>query len=318
MRRFAARMRLTTFLFSILLLGTLFCTAPGFAQSDYGMSEATEEAVGAITGVAQMIISDSFSPMTGFDEGELRFVASPALFRIDKVHEDPEVDADGLGGWSLGAGVASARSDRLLLYGIASAMRISGAVELEPYDGVDGRVGADIDYSLASLLGGVGYELYESEAVSIPAFIGPQLLYYSGNVEPENVESNGYTIESSLNGAGLIPAVSGGIAVAVEILATVKITPYVLGLVSLSGTSLDAQITATHPTLPKLDEEEEVSVDPTVAAMFGLDMGYHSATGWSVSLALGDLITYLTGAGNTVAAGGLEMRPLILIVSYSR
>ncbi len=318
MKPFAARMRLNTFPVSLFLLSAIFWNAPVFAQSDYGMSEATEEAVGAITGVAEMIISDSFSPMTGFDEGELRFVASPALFRIDKVHEDPEIGADDLGGWSFGAGVASARSDRLLLYGIASAMRITGTVELEPYEGVDERVEADVDYSLFSLLGGVGYELYESRALSIPAFIGPQLLYYSGSVEPETLESGGYTVESSLSGAGLIPAISGGIAAAIEILGTVKITPYVLGLVSLSGTSLEAQITATHDSLPTYSDDEEVSVEPTVAAMFGLDMGYHSAAGWSVSLALGDLIAYLTGTGNTVAAGGLEMRPLILIVSYSR
>lgn len=319
MNHFTARMRLRTVPAALLLLSALLWNAPVFAQSDYGLSEATEEAVGAITGVAEMIISDSFSPMTGFDEGELRFIASPALFRIDEVHDDPEVGADGLGGWSVGAGVASALSDRLLVYGIASAMRITGGVELAPYDGVDERVGADIDYSLASILGGVGYELYESDAVSIPAFIGPQLLYYSGSIEPEKVESGGYTIESSLRGSGLIPAVSGGIAAAVEILGTVKITPYVLGLVSLSGTSLDAQITATPPApAAPVDAEEEVGVDPTVAAMFGLDVGYHSAAGWSVSLALGDLIAYITGVGNTVATDGLEMRPLILIVSYSR
>ncbi|MFP4565043.1 MAG: hypothetical protein ACLFNX_00985 [Spirochaetaceae bacterium] len=313
----AVRRRLGFVPATVMLLGTLLWNAPVFAQPDYGMSDATEEAVSAITGVAEMIIADSFSPMTGFDEGELRFVVSPALFQIDQVHEDPEVGSDNLGGWSVGAGVASARSDRLLLYGIASAMRITGAVELEPYDGVDQRVGADIDYSLASLLGGVGYELYESRMLSIPAFIGPQLLYYSGNVEPETVESGGYTVESSLSGTGLIPAVSGGIAAALEILGTVKITPYVLGLVGLSGTALDAQITATRPNPPNLDTEEDVSVDPTVAAMFGLDMGYHSAAGWSVSLALGDLIAYFTGAGNTVANDGLEMRPLILIVAYS-
>ncbi len=319
MKPFASRSRPGKIFATLLLLGTFLCGAPAFAQLPDGMSEATEKTVGAITGVAEMIISDSFSPMTGFDEGELRFVASPALFRIDKVHEDPEVGADDLGGWSVGAGVAWARSDRLLLYGIASAMRITGAVELEPYDGVDERVEADVDYSLVSFLGGVGYELYESRALSIPAFIGPQLLYYSGSVEPETLENGGYTVESSLSGAGLIPAVSGGIAAAVEILGTVKITPYVLGLVSLSGTSLEAQITATGPGPPTpVHIDEEVSVEPTVAAMFGLDMGYHSSAGWSVSLALGDLIAYLTGVGNTVASGGLEMRPLILIVSYSR
>jgi 60 kDa SS-A/Ro ribonucleoprotein len=45
---------------------------------------------------------------------------------------------------------------------------------------------------------------------------------------------------------------------------------------------------------------------------------YRSRSGWTYSFALGDLIAYVFEYGNTLVKDGIRMRPLVLIVSYSR
>jgi hypothetical protein len=208
------------------------------APEDLTASEAVQEVANGITTVAEMIISDSFTPMTGFDEGDLTFIASPALFRIEQAHEDPLVEGKDLGGWSAGVGAGRAFRDRWLVYGILSGMHMNGGLELQPYEVVPDRVEADASYNFISLNGGVGYELFEKSWLSVPVFFGPHLQFYSAEIVPEETSefiiSDTYAFTSTVTGSGLMFGVSGGIAAYVEVLGRFAFTPYILGLANLT------------------------------------------------------------------------------------
>lgn len=305
----------------ILLAGAGTNLHAQLAPEDLTASEAMQEAADGVATVAEMIISDSFTPMTGFDEGDLTFIASPTLFRIEQAHEDPLVEGKDFGGWSVGAGAGRAFRDRWLVYGILSGMHMHGGLELQPYEIASDRVEADTSYTFLSLNGGVGYELFEKSWLSVPIFFGPHLQFYSAEIVPEEVEyTNGdtYTFTSTVTGSGLIFGVSGGVAAYVEVFGRFAFTPYVLGLANLTRPGFEADVTA-QGTLPiPITYTDSFDIDPTLGVLFGLDVGYRSRSGWTYSFALGDLIAYVFEYGNTLVKDGIRMRPLVLIVSYSR
>jgi hypothetical protein len=288
-------------------------------MEDLTVSEAMQKAADGITTVAEMIISDSFTPMTGFDEGDLTFIASPTLFRIEQAHEDPLVEGKDFGGWSAGVGAGRAFRGRWLMYGILSGMHMNGGLELQPYEVVSDRVEADASYTFISLNGGVGYELFEKSWLSVPVFFGPHLQFYSAEIVPEEVDylTYTYTFTSTVTGSGLMFGVSGGIAAYVEVLGRFAFTPYVLGLANLTRPGFEADVTAQGSGLP-IFYTDSFDIDPTLGVLFGLDVGYRSRSGWTYSFALGDLIAYVFEYGNTLVKDGIRMRPLVLIVSYSR
>jgi len=308
----------------ILLAGIATNLHAQLSPDDLTVSKAMQEAADGITTVAEMIISDSFTPMTGFDEGDLTFIASPTLFKIEQAHEDPLVEGKDFGGWSAGAGAGLAFRDRWLVYGILSGMHMDGGLELQPYEVVSDRVEADASFTFFSLNGGVGFELFEKSWLSVPVFFGPHLQFYTTEIVPEETSefiiSDTYTFTSTVTGSGLIFGVSGGIAAYVEVLGRFAFTPYVLGLANLTRPGFEADVKATALSPPPLPiyYTDSFDIDPTVGILFGLDVGYRSRSGWTYSFALGDLIAYVFEYGNTLVKGGIRMRPLVLIVSYSR
>ena len=289
-------------------------------KDDLSMSNAMQEAANGITSVAEMIISDSFTPMTGFDEGNLTFAASPALFRIDQAHQDPLVEGKNFGGWSAGIGAGRAFRGRWMVYGILSGMHMNGGLELKPYEVVPNRVQADARYTFFSLNGGVGFEIFEKDWLSVPLFFGPHLQFYSTEIVPGEVDyndgSNNYTFTSTVRGSGLMFGISGGIAADVEVLRRFAVTPYVLGLANFTRPGFEAKVQA-QGGIP-LSYTDTFGIDPALGVMFGLDVGYRNRSGWTYSIALGDLIAYVFEYGNTLAKDGIKMRPLVLVVSYSR
>jgi len=304
----------------ILLAGIATNLHAQLSPDDLTVSKAMQEAADGITTVAEMIISDSFTPMTGFDEGDLTFIASPTLFKIEQAHEDPLVEGKDFGGWSAGAGAGLAFRDRWLVYGILSGMHMDGGLELQPYEVVSDRVEADASFTFFSLNGGVGFELFEKSWLSVPVFFGPHLQFYTTEIVPEAVEYinvDTYTFTSSVTGSGLMFGVSGGIAAYVEVLGRFAFTPYVLALANLTRPGFEADVKAQGSGFP-IYYTDSFDIDPTVGILFGLDVGYRSRSGWTYSFALGDLIAYVFEYGNTLVKDGIRMRPLVLIVSYSR
>jgi len=293
------------------------------SSQDMNASEAAGEAVDGIASVAEMIISDSFTPMTEYDRGDLSWTGSAALFKIEQAHEEPLVEGRDFGGWSAGMGAGHAVRDRWLLYGILSGMHMDGTLFMQPYESVTDKVETDTRFSFLSLNGGLGYEVFENSWLSLPVFFGPHLQYYSVSLSPDDAAfvdgPDTYTFTSSITGNGLLFGFSGGAAAYIKVLGRFAFTPYVIGMANLTGPDIQAEITATGAALPfPFTYTSSVQTDPLCAVMFGLDVGYRSRSGWTYSFALGDLLAYIFDYGNTMVKDGVRMRPLIFIASYSK
>jgi len=286
-------------------------------------SEAVGEAVYGIASVAEMIISDSFTPMTDFDREDLSFIGSASLFKIEQAHEDPLVEGEDFGGWAVGAGAGWAVRDRWLIYGILSAMNMNGDLVLQPYEALEDRLTSETGFTFLSLNGGLGYEVFENDWLSVPVYFGPHLQYYSVEIVPEQTSelilAQTYTFDSTVTGSGFLFGFSGGTAAKIEILNRWAFTPYILGLANISSPKADAEVGASGGALPlPLSLSTGVEGDPFSAVMFGLDVGYHAGNGWSFSFALGDLIAYLFEIGNTAVNDGIRMRPLIFVATFAK
>ncbi len=279
---------------------------------------ATEKGVEAICGVTEAIIADSFSPMTHYNEGDGVITLSPSYVTIDKVYDSPEIKGDGLTGKSAGIGTGKALSGRFMVYGIAAALNISGDIAYNDYS--SGNLTAETDFSLFSLHGGGGYDLIDSTVFSMPVFAGVHIQYYSAELTTESVPvDDGFIYDTTLNidGSGLLYGISGGIAPSIKLFGRLKITPYLMFLYNLNSTSLDANFTFEEQiSHTKYNQSADFDVDPIFEVTTGLDIGLESKSGFSVSLALGGLITTLTGKGSSTASRGVEMTPVVLIVSY--
>lgn len=294
-------------------------------QDSMKISEAAQEAVNGISSVAEMIITDSFTPMTGFQKGDLTFIGTPSLFRIEQAHEDPLVEGEELGGWSLGAGAGYAFRNRWLAYGILSGMHIDGKLLFQPYESLpDTVVETDTGFSFLSLNAGIGWELFEKSWLSMPLFFGPHLQYYSVELEPDEtigkILTTNYSLTSSITGSGVLFGCSGGIAAYVKVLNRFAFTPYILGMVNFNGADYRADVSAesTVPLPITEDYTDTFTTDPFYAVMFGLDVGYRSRSGWTYSFALGDLLAYVLERGNTAVNNGVRMRPLVFIATYKK
>ena len=310
---------------SLLLVAVMPAVLYAQIQDSMKISDAAQEAVNGISSVAEMIITDSFTPMTGFQRGDLTFIGTPSLFRIEQAHEDPLVEGEQLGGWSLGAGAGYALRNRWLVYGILSGMHIDGKLLFQPYESLpDTIVETETGFSFLSLNAGIGWELFEMSWLSVPLFFGPHLQYYSVELKPDEttmeILMTSYSLTSSITGSGVLFGCSGGIAAYVKVLNRFAFTPYVLGMYNLNGADYRAEVSAEATGPFSLSEHytDTFTTDPFFAVMFGLDVGYRSRSGWTYSFALGDLLAYLLERGNTVVNNGVRMRPLVFIATYKK
>lgn len=318
----------------VTLLLLTIGTSLSWGQIEYTPSPYSRDAIQALTGVAQMLVSDAFHPMAQVSEGDTEFTASPIVFAIDETGREPYVEADQIRGIALGAGLGHALSDRLIVYGAFAAFRISGTARLQPIIDSDLSLDSDVRYTHLALLGGMGYELVDRPRLAIPVFAGPILHYFSAEIEPDETSIDvapidfglpeGSPISASLsvdiNGSGALFGFSGGIASAITVADRFRITPYLIGFAAVNRPRISAEATVTPQGVPVQGQSvsREFTLDPVLAAMFGIDVGFRASSGWSVSVALGDLLASITGVGTSQTAEGIVVRPIVLIVSYSR
>ncbi len=108
---------------------------------------------------------------------------------------------------------------------------------------------------------------------------------------------------------------SGGIAVSAKIYNMFKITPYYLYLHNFNSSDMKSKITMTGIGLP-VPQDYKFEVDPVSAGMLGLNIGLVSDSGYSISIALGSMLTSLTGYGSRASDNGVIMKSYVLIISY--
>lgn len=270
--------------------------------------DPAEAAVQGIINVTSSIISDSFTPMTHYSEGDWNMTLVPAYFTVSRVFDDPDLRGDDLKGWELGFGGGYALSDRWLLYGIFAAMRIEGEV----YDNDYADFRADTTYTLYSLNAGFGYDIINGDSKwSLPLFFGISIERYSADIGLPPITFPIYT-EVDVSGEGMIYGLSGGVAVSREFLGAVRITPYFLMLRSINQPELTANFTA----LP-IPYEINFKLDPVNASMFGLNVTYVTDSSFSISISAGGYLTSSSGFYNDAFLDGLRMKSVVIAITYN-
>jgi len=293
---------------------------PLAAQSFPYSSDATEKAVKSIEDISASIISDSFSPMTHYSGGEATCSVTPSYFTVDRIMEDPDVDCKDFSGGALGAGGGYALTDDFMAYVILAGMKMSGDMEYAAYGDVFPVIKSSGDYSLVSLFGGGGYDLLNNDIFSIPVYFGAQVQYYSVDIKSDPVTwtfGPTYDVDMKTSGSGMLYGVSGGAAVSVKILKKLKITPYFLYIHNFNSTDLDSEASLEISGVPIGSQKFSLDVDPVSAYMTGLNIGYIGDSGFSFSVALGSMLTSLAGYGSEASANGVDMKSVVVILSYN-
>ncbi|MBN2040058.1 MAG: autotransporter outer membrane beta-barrel domain-containing protein [Spirochaetes bacterium] len=288
--------------------------------------EITGRIVDGLMNISASTVKDSFVPMTHWRENEYLLTIVPAYCSINKAYDDPEVKGKDLKGWSAALGGGYALNKRLLLYGIAAGQSIKGNLYGKMYKDPIPAVEAEMGYRSLFLSPGAGFEFLPGKWLSIPVFFGPFIQHYKINTDSSYSETVSYTetsIHVSTAGSGILYGVTGGFAASAKILNKLKITPYYLYMKSFNKPEADADIdVTTSVTLPTSITDTESSTESLAteyinASMIGLSATLVSTNNLSFSASVGGYITSETGWYNEKFLNGLQMKSIVLAVTYT-
>jgi hypothetical protein len=280
--------------------------------------EVTGKTVDGLMNVTSSLVKDSFIPMTFWQEKEYLMTFAPAYFQIPRVYDDPEVKGEELTGWAAGLGGGYAFDENLLFYGIAAFQNINGTFSGKFYEDPLPLIEADMNYRSIFFSPGAGYEVFSNKWLSLPLYFGPFLLYYSLDIDMPQESSGGNSFEVSASGSGIMYGVSGGFAVSFMIYKKLKVTPYYLYLRSFNKPEADADITFTTSLLPTTTTgTESLECENLNASMIGLSVTLISTKNLSFSASIGGYLSSETGWYNEKFLNGLQMKSILLAVTYT-
>ena len=294
-----------------------------YAQSiDYSAdmgSSLTEEAVEGIGNVTASIISDSFTPMTHYTEGDFSVVLVPAYFKVDKLSREGDLQSDDFTGIAAGIGAGYAFSERLMIYGIFSGMKAEGEIYSREFP----EYRADAYYEMYTLNAGLGFELIDGVNWSIPVYLGISLQRYKAEITPPRIQqtvpiiNQQVTADVYIEGNGLLYGPTFAVAVSRSVFNVFRVTPYYLLLWNLNAPELTAKASAGTNAFTSLKGEYKLKIKETRASMFGLCLTYINSDSLSVSISAGGLIGSATGYYNKKFLDGLEMISIVAALTYS-
>lgn len=302
-----------------ILLILIFIPVALSAQNFPYSSEYSDRAVRGIENISASIISDAFSPMTHYSEGNEIISVVPAYFTVERLMKDPDIECDNFNGKAFGAGYGRAMTDNFMMYVILAGMKMGGDLEYAAYGSQFGVINNRVDYSLLSVLGGGGCDLIDNEIFSMPVFFGVHMQYYSAEISSDPVtwtDMVTYNVDMKTSGSGLLYGISGGVAFSLKIPGNIKITPYFLYMRNFNKAELESSVTLENLGI-EYKNKFSFDTDPVSAGMTGISIGYESDSGFSFSIAMGSMLSSLAGKGSEASGNGVKMKSLVLIFSYN-
>jgi hypothetical protein len=313
----------SVFFIIVILISITITGSPVLSQTvstDSFEKEITGKTIDGLMNVSSSIVKDSFVPVTHWQENDFLITFVPAYFQINRAYDDPEVKGRDLKGWATSLGSGYAYNKRLLFYGILAAQKIKGNLYGKMYKDPLPTVEADMNYRLFFFSPGTGFEILPGKWLSIPVYIGPFIQQYKLEVNlPREADSTGNSIEVNATGSGILYGLSGGFAISAKILDKVKITPYYLYIRSFNKPEADAEIifTSSLPFPPSETQTESLNTENLNASMLGLSATLLSTSNISFSVSIGGYITSETGWYNEKFLNGLQMKSIVLAVTYT-
>jgi hypothetical protein len=262
------------------------------------------------------VINDSFAPMTHYTEKNwtARFV--PAVFRLDRAYDDPEIEGDDFHGWGAGAGAGYALSDQLMAYGIIGRTDAQGDLNGDFYGDAFGEQTVSLSFSTSYITTGMGYDFIKGKKkLSIPLYAGLYVQHYDADIDlPKATDPfSGITYDGTLSGKGYLYGFSGGLAVSYRLADKMKVTPYYLFSTSFNESEFDAEI---ENSLSSTKTNEEIEPGKLTTQMLGLNISYDTSESLSFSLGIGGLLTSQFESYSKNYQDGLIISTIVIVVSY--
>ncbi|MBN1498770.1 MAG: autotransporter outer membrane beta-barrel domain-containing protein [Spirochaetes bacterium] len=306
-------------MFNLKLIVKLFISIPVFIILQSAISAQSVEtavsskAIKGLTNVVESIISDSFVPMTEYDKGDYTVSFVPAVFEIDTVFTDPDVRGDDLYGGAAGIGGGYAFTDKIMFYGIFSALKISGGAKGDFYGDVLSEQKIDIDYSMICLSTGAGYDFFDSDRWSFPVYAGITLQKHAADFSAPQVTDGPYTYSGEVTSDSLIFGLTAAAAVSYNWRNKFSITPYFLYMHALNNAGAEVKLNL----VPAGTVSRNFDAVRYSGGMPGINIGYSVSPGFSFSLSAGGMLTSSTSFYNKTFLDGLKMKSLILAFTYN-
>lgn len=306
------KVKLTFIIMLLCISGTLF------AQS-YD-AQIVDRTVDGIVAVTNIVVSDTFTPMTHYQGGVWTMTAVGAYMSVDRLYDDPELKGDGLSGigWGLGGGYALSRS--LMIYAIYSGMTFDGNITGRGYDGLAGiPYSMSADYSLHSLFAGMGFDvLGGNERWSLPVYAGFGLERYDVNILfPFSYSSMfppvSYQHNADISGSGFLYGFTLAAALSGKIW-RMQITPYVLFYRTFNKPDLNASVHQSAPVVN--DFSYAINAERISIITPGLQISGMITPGLSVTASVGGFIASKLGLNDNEMSHGLKANALALGISY--
>ncbi len=304
--------------FCVIVFIMLFLAIPVSAQS-YD-AEVVDRAVDGIVSVANIVVSDTFAPMTHYRGGDWTATVVGAYINVERLYDDPEIKGDDLSGRGWGIGGGYELSTSFMCYAICSCMVFNGDITGTAYDGLPGvSYVMNAKYSLQSLFTGVGFDLLGgNERWSMPVYAGFGVQRYEIYIDfpfsyvstlppvsyrhDADVSGNGY-----LFGFTLAAAFSGRVW-------RLQITPYLLYYRTLNKPALEALVHQSAPFVN--DYTHEVETRSVSVLSPGLQISGIITPGLSVNLSVGGYIASKLGLFDNEMSHGLKANAVALGITY--
>jgi hypothetical protein len=302
----------------ILSLGALLILigAPASAQP-YWDSDNTEKVIKGVENATASIINDSFVPMTHYTDKNWTVRVVPAVFRVDRAYDDPEIEGDDFYGWGSGIGAGYALTDRLMVYGIYDYTDLEGDLKGKIYGDEYQALKTGVKYTSNYFTTGVGYDIIKGKSRwSIPLYVGLFAQFYDAELDlPKYTNAlPAYTIDGTVSGSGGLYGVAGGIALSYRLLDQMKIAPYYLMGVSFNEAEFDAEI---DHSLSASQIEEDLKTGGISTSMLGLNISYDTGKSLTFSLSVGGMVSSQFDYYSENFQDGLDIKSVIFAVSYN-
>lgn len=297
-----------------LFCALLFLAGASLSAQSYD-TDIAEKCVDGLVAVGTSIVSDSLSPMTFYQKGDLMLVGVPAWFMVTRAYDQQEtiINGEELMGLSGGIGGGYALTDRWLVFGVMSGMTLSGRLEEE-----DSGYGGQVSYGLLNLTVGAGFDLVRTGWLSWPVYAGVTLQYYSFDFGFDTLSVLGSTTDASAFGSGFLIGGLAGTAVTIRFLKRFSVTPYLFYALTFNAPVGSAEWDYTLPGPLTGSDSADLNMEPVSALLFGFNAGFSPSREWSISLNTGTLVSSLIKLNDVNGQKGMSTLSVVLTVTWRR
>lgn len=283
-------------------------------------AKIVNSAVEGIVSVANIVVSDTFVPMTHYCEGEWSTTAVGAYMTVEQLYDNPELKGDDFSGWGWGIGGGYAVSSTFMCYAIYSGLIFNGDIAGTSYDGLaGGKYEMNAKYSMHALFAGAGFDFFGGNARwSFPLYAGIGIQRYDVSIDFPFTYSSivppiTYRHDADVSGSGFLYGGTFAMALSGKIW-RLQITTYLLYFWTINKPDLEASVHQSDPVVDNFTHEVETGRVSVLTP--GLQISGIITPGLSATLSLGGFLASKFELFNNNMSHGLKVDSVAVGITY--